>query len=58
MRQSMKTSPPNGPRGPLAAYLYNITTFLYNIIIQWNPDDEQMEFQNDCMHQKYISKEF
>ena len=54
----MKTSPPNGPRGPLAAYLYNITTFLYNIIIQWNPDDEQMEFQNDCIHQKYISKEF
>ena len=30
---------------------------LYNIIIQRNPDDEQMEFQNDCMHQKYIGKE-
>lgn len=34
MRQSMKTSPPNRPRGRLAAYFYNITTFLYNIIIQ------------------------
>jgi hypothetical protein len=26
--------------------------------IQRNLDDEQMEFQNDWMHQKYISKEF
>ena len=26
-------------------------------IIQRNLDDEQMDFQNDCMHQKYIGKE-
>lgn len=26
-------------------------------IIQRNLDDEQMDFQNDWMHQKYISKE-
>ena len=35
---------------------------IYNIFIQYiiqrNLDDEQMDFQNDCMHQKYISKEF
>lgn len=47
-----------GRAGGWLLYLYNITTFLYNIIIQRNPDDEQMKFQNDCMHQKYISKEF